>query len=826
MRIYGLMLENIRSFRKEYVVFPNKGVTVIHGATGSGKTSILMSVSAALFGLQRESRDPFRAFAYPTGRDLVRADASSARIRLLFEHNGKLYLVEREFRRDGERVVNAEYNRLEEYVVDSSGRVVNTNQWILSPTELNKRVKEILGIKEKAREQPLLFTSVLYAPQFNIHEVLSLSDEDRTEIIERSLGLSKYKEYKKNSEEVENIIRSRVDELARNMERLKTRLRERSKESLLEEKKRLTAEVEGYEKARTEKLRRLEEVEASIEREQRLLMEAEREVAELKSRIEQARRLEARLREIEGEIAGVAAGIGGVEADPASILGELTRRIDEASGRLRELHEKEALIEEEIEGFEQRLEEARRAYSELKAKIGGLESDKRNILARRRELEDQLKRYKELLERGICPLCLQPIPHEHGVKLIDEVSKGIRDLEEKARETEEKRTGIAAEISRVEEEIRRLEGEVRGRKAERDRVRGEYKKLEEEVRRLQLTAEKIRSMLREAERVRAELSGAAGLEDKLKEALSKRSSVEAALRELREVEKGLQAEIRELDSRIARSKASIEYVEKMIHEIERDEEELRRLEEEKMFHEWMLALLASLNEVVDEVEKRVSLEVVQEFRRRFYAILGTLMREQPVEVVVRDDFTLESKVKIGGKAYAISSLSGGQSIAISLAYRLALNATVRAYSPFLRNTVLILDEPTTGFSQELVRRLGEALRLMSSARGQGQEGGQIIVVTHDELLKDIGDCRIMLERDALNHVSRVKGYECVDFKNFDDYKKLVEEILSGRFSRRTTGPVEGGGFKPVVSLEAGGSARKKSILEFSRGQGGKKSGVG
>ena len=51
MRIRKIKLENIRSYQNEEVTFPS-GSTLLSGDIGSGKTSILLGIEFALFGLQ------------------------------------------------------------------------------------------------------------------------------------------------------------------------------------------------------------------------------------------------------------------------------------------------------------------------------------------------------------------------------------------------------------------------------------------------------------------------------------------------------------------------------------------------------------------------------------------------------------------------------------------------------------------------------------------------------------------------------------------------------------------------------------------------------
>ncbi|WP_042667453.1 AAA family ATPase [Desulfurococcus amylolyticus] len=813
MRIYGLMLENIRSFKNEYIVFPKKGVTVIHGETGSGKTSILMSISAALFGLQKEGKDPFRAFAYPTGKDLLRADALRGRIRLLFEHEGRVYLVEREFKRSSNSVVNVDRNRLEEYIIKED-KLIKVNSLILGTEELNKRIREILGIKERAREKPLLFTSVLYAPQFNIHEILSLDSEERGEIIERSLGLYKYKEYKNNSNAVRDMIKDKIDELTDKIDGLKKKLKDKNKEKLLEEKQRLEKQLKELEKILVEKQKERDELDKRIKEHQNRLRDMERRIGELQSRIGQARKQEARLKDVRNELAKIALNLGkNASTGYTELLEELRRREREIEGKVRELQDIESELVDKRKEIEEELNEAKRKREDIMMRLGRLEADEENLTRQEQELNKQLEKYRDLLNKGICPLCLQPIPHEHGIKLIDEVQGRLEEVGKKIRELKEEETSRYKELEDINKRINALEENREEVEEKLDKVRRDSTRLLQELLSLKHTAEKINSLVDEASRIEKEISEARSLEEELARINSEKENTISIIHELEDKYREAKEKLEGLIAEKAGTEKSIKYIELEIQDIEKEEDELRQLEDEKKFHEWMDTTMNILDKLVDEVEKRVSLEMVSEFRRIFYMILDTLLQGQPVEVGIRDDFIIEPKIRIGGRIYTISSLSGGQNIAISLAYRLALNATVRTYSPFLRKTVLILDEPTTGFSQELVKRLSEVLRKI------GDLEGQVIVVTHDELLKEIGDCKIMLERDPINHVSKVREQEC-DIEEFNKFKNLVEGLLRGSLQVDTVKmekiEVEPAGFKPEVRLGAGTvqQAKRKSLFDF------------
>ncbi|MCE2508633.1 MAG: hypothetical protein J4G04_04960, partial [Nitrosopumilaceae archaeon] len=75
----------------------------------------------------------------------------------------------------------------------------------------------------------------------------------------------------------------------------------------------------------------------------------------------------------------------------------------------------------------------------------------------------------------------------------------------------------------------------------------------------------------------------------------------------------------------------------------------------------------------------------------------------------------------------VESLSGGEKTSVALAYRLAINSTMRRQADILGSNLLILDEPTDGFSREQMEKVREILDSLMSE--------QIIMVSHERELE-------------------------------------------------------------------------------------------
>ena len=94
-----------------------------------------------------------------------------------------------------------------------------------------------------------------------------------------------------------------------------------------------------------------------------------------------------------------------------------------------------------------------------------------------------------------------------------------------------------------------------------------------------------------------------------------------------------------------------------------------------------------------------------------------------------------------------SFLSGGERTAIALAYRLALNQVINSLlSKIKTRNLVILDEPTEGFSSQQLDKMRDVLNQLQTE--------QLIIVSHESKIEGFVDNIIKFTKEA--GVTRVR----------------------------------------------------------------------
>ena len=143
---------------------------------------------------------------------------------------------------------------------------------------------------------------------------------------------------------------------------------------------------------------------------------------------------------------------------------------------------------------------------------------------------------------------------------------------------------------------------------------------------------------------------------------------------------------------------------------------------------WLAAhLVPAIAEIEEEVFERIRFR----FEGLFADWFARLVEADDLEARVDETFSPMLRSGEYDLDLDLDSLSGGERTSLALAYRLALNTMVREEAGMGRESLLVLDEPTDGFSSGQLNRLRDIL---------GETGcDQTVIVSHEQELEGVAD---------------------------------------------------------------------------------------
>ena len=148
--------------------------------------------------------------------------------------------------------------------------------------------------------------------------------------------------------------------------------------------------------------------------------------------------------------------------------------------------------------------------------------------------------------------------------------------------------------------------------------------------------------------------------------------------------------------------------------------------------------------LMSTIEKQVMLNIYHEFNELFQSWFGMLMGEENISARLDEEFT--PIIEQNGYETDINHLSGGEKTACALAYRLALNKVINDLMKGIKTKdLIILDEPTDGFSSEQLDKVRDVLEQIGI--------NQTIIVSHESKIESFVDNVIRINKNE--HVSEV-----------------------------------------------------------------------
>jgi exonuclease SbcC len=157
--------------------------------------------------------------------------------------------------------------------------------------------------------------------------------------------------------------------------------------------------------------------------------------------------------------------------------------------------------------------------------------------------------------------------------------------------------------------------------------------------------------------------------------------------------------------------------------------------------EWLEKMFISL---MSAMEKQIMAKVHSQFSELFSGWFNLLIEDENISVRIDDSFS--PFITQNGHDTSIGHLSGGEKTSIALAYRLALNKVINDLITNIKTSnILMLDEPTDGFSTEQLDKVRDVLDQLNVK--------QTIIVSHESKIESFVDHVIRVHKTE--HVSRV-----------------------------------------------------------------------
>ncbi len=674
MILKRIILNNIRSYKNQEIVFPG-GSTLLSGDVGSGKTSILIGIEFALFGLQPGQR----------GTSLLRNGEKEGGVVLEFEVGNKNVIVERTLKRG--KTVSQDYCAI---TIDGEKRE-------FSVTELKDKVLGILGYpREFSKKQNILYKFTVYTPQEEMKQIILEDPETRMNTLRHVFGIDKYKKILENVSTLASKLRE------------EKRLKEGQIEYLEQDKANLASKEDELE-AKHYNL-------ASVEKELFLKIEKRKKIQEGKD--ETARKIEER-NKLQQEIEKTKIMI----SNKKETLLNNTRLSGQIESQIKELLDLK-FNEEEGKELEQQIDLRKKEKEQLNEENLKITSQINSLNLKNQENEAVKSKIREI---EICPTCLQNVEPVYKSNVLNNIDLDISENSKKLEKlTSEKKTILEA-ITKVYEHIFSKEKQLN----EFNLLKIMLRELEEKGKRLEeiqrlngLIQKDIEILNQHTEVLSMSVFELSKFENLFKE---KQKEFEESLNEER------MAEIK-----VAELKKEIEvfsrYTEELRERIKKTGEIREKLIYLTKLESW---LSKNFTFLVSLIEKKVMIKLKTDFSKLFARWFSMLVSET-FEVRLDDDFT----PIVESQDYEIDYpyLSGGERTAIALAYRLSLNQVLNSLlSRIKTHDIIILDEPTDGFSEQQLDKMRDVLRQL--------EVKQLIIVSHEQKIESFVENVIRFKKE-------------------------------------------------------------------------------
>lgn len=674
MIIKKITLNNIRSYRNQEIEF-SRGSTLLSGDIGSGKTSVLLGIEFALFGLQPGQK----------GASLLRNGEGEGGVKIEFSVDNKEIVIERKLKRG--KTVSQDYCAIS----------VNGEKREISVTELKNFVLNLLSYPvEFSKKQNMLYKFTVYTPQEEMKQIILEDPKTRVNTLRHIFGIDKYKKILENA----SIISSKIRE--------EKRVKEAKVENLEQDKLVVLEKEEDLESKRGN-LASLEK-ELFLKTEERKKVQEEKE--EIEEKIEEKNRLQQEIEKTNIMISNKKELL----VENKKSISALNKQIDELKALI--FDEGEIVKTElEIDKLKKEKEILSEKNIEISSKISSMEY----------KIKDNNSLKEKLTHIEVCPTCMQDVSATYKMNVVNKANEQIKESMSKIEDLKNRKEEIISEVKEINQRI-----------VEKERRASELKILKIKLESIDEKTKRIEEIKRSNDLLERDIDMLSKHVAFLKENIFSMKKYES-LYESKEDELKLKLkEERMADIRVAELRKEIDVFSKHIEElndkIKIGEKVLKELEHLMSLEDWISKSFVPL---IMSVEKNVMVKLRSEFSKLFNRWFSMLVSES-FNVRLNEEFT----PIIEQQDYELDyeHLSGGERTAVALAYRLALNQEINSFlSKIKTKDLVILDEPTDGFSEQQLDKMRDVLNQLNA--------GQLIMVSHEQKMESFVENVIKFKKE-------------------------------------------------------------------------------
>ncbi len=609
------------------------------------------------------------------GGSLLRLGTKKGSVTLTFEVEAKEYKIHRALIRKGNSIGQGD----DGYIETAGERI------LLSPTELKERILELLNFNEPPdpKAQSVIYRYAIFTPQEEMKEILAQNADKRLQTLRKAFGIEDYKIAGENARNTAGEIKRRSSYLAGQISDLD------EKEGLL---KITQSKIVGL-RSLTDQLIKHE-------------TDLDEKVKKAREELEKFQKEREEIEKIKAEI-----------PHHQKTISDMKLFIDKLSAESRQLADKISENQPTIDKLSGTVSPTDKSEEELVQELSRARYDEKSLRREDAQIEAKINDYEFLKKNGTCPTCDRPANPEEFQKKIEERNNARTKLSDKIRGQEE----LVKKLDSLRLELRDYISAQKELKSLRHQVNEWYERIQKNDKDVEVYSEQITEAKKNLDSALAKTKGLENISKQI-EALEKQK-------------KAFDEELRIVRKDIDTNKGTIVTLES---EIERLNTEVNRKKEQKSkigrLNDHNIWLSDYFIPTLDIIERHVMGNIHQEFNQQFQKWFNMLIEDPDLEVKIDEDFT--PAVDREGYDQDITSLSGGEKTSVALAYRLALNTIVQKVSIGMKSNLLILDEPTDGFSKEQLFKVKEILNELRCP--------QVILVSHEKELESFADttCRV------------------------------------------------------------------------------------